>query len=28
VITITQDNLVGVAAATGELLWKRPFKTS
>jgi outer membrane protein assembly factor BamB len=28
VITITQDNLVGVAAATGELLWKRPFTTS
>lgn len=25
VITITQDNLVGVSAATGELLWKRPF---
>ncbi len=25
VITLTQDNLVGVAAATGELLWQRPF---
>jgi outer membrane protein assembly factor BamB len=25
VITTTQDNLVGVSAATGELLWKRPF---
>ena len=25
VITITQDNLVGVSASTGELLWKRPF---
>lgn len=25
VITMTQDNLVGVAAATGELLWKRPY---
>ena len=23
-ITFTQDNLIGVAAATGELLWKRP----
>ena len=27
VITFTQDNLVGVSASTGELLWKRPFKT-
>jgi outer membrane protein assembly factor BamB len=26
VITFTQDNLIGVAAATGELLWKMPFK--
>ena len=25
VITTTQENLVGVAAASGELLWKRPF---
>jgi len=25
VITTTQENLVGVSAATGELLWKRPF---
>ena len=25
VITMTQDNLVAVAAATGELLWKRPY---
>ena len=25
VITITQDNLVAVSAATGELLWKRPY---
>lgn len=25
VITFTQDNLVGVSAATGELLWKRPY---
>jgi outer membrane protein assembly factor BamB len=25
VITMTQENLVGVSAATGELLWKRPF---
>jgi outer membrane protein assembly factor BamB len=25
VITTTQDNLVGVSEATGELLWKRPF---
>ena len=27
VITFTQDNLIGVSAATGELLWTRPFKT-
>ena len=27
VITFTQDNLVGVSASTGELLWTRPFKT-
>ena len=27
VITFTQDNLVGVSASTGELLWKRPFTT-
>lgn len=25
VITMTQDNLVGVNAATGELLWRRPY---
>jgi outer membrane protein assembly factor BamB len=25
VVTFTQDNLIGVAAATGELLWKRPY---
>jgi outer membrane protein assembly factor BamB len=25
VITLTQANLVGVSAATGELLWRRPF---
>jgi outer membrane protein assembly factor BamB len=25
VITTTQENLVGVSAATGELLWKRPY---
>jgi outer membrane protein assembly factor BamB len=28
VVTFTQDNLIGVSAATGELLWKRPFTTS
>src|SRR5947209_2940922 len=28
VIVFTQENLVGVSAATGELLWKRPFTTS
>jgi outer membrane protein assembly factor BamB len=27
VIGFSQENLVGVAAATGELLWKRPFST-
>jgi len=27
VIVLTQENLVGVAEATGELLWKRPFST-
>jgi outer membrane protein assembly factor BamB len=27
VIVFTQDNLVGVAEATGQLLWKRPFTT-
>jgi outer membrane protein assembly factor BamB len=27
VIVLTQENVVGVAAATGELLWKRPFST-
>lgn len=25
IITMTQDNLVSVSAATGELLWKRPY---
>lgn len=25
IVTMTQDNLVGVSAATGELLWKRPY---
>ncbi len=25
IVTLTQENLVGVAAATGELLWRRPF---
>ena len=25
IVTFTQDNLVGVSAATGELLWRRPF---
>ena len=25
VITMTQDNLVGVSTANGELLWKRPY---
>jgi outer membrane protein assembly factor BamB len=27
VITFTHQNLVGVALATGKLLWKRPFRT-
>jgi outer membrane protein assembly factor BamB len=27
VITFTQENLIGVSAATGELLWRRPFTT-
>src|SRR2546427_5001110 len=27
IIVFTQENLVGVSAATGELLWKRPFTT-
>ena len=27
VIVFTQENLVGVSAASGELLWKRPFTT-
>jgi len=27
VIVLTQDNLIGVSAASGELLWTRPFKT-
>ena len=25
IVTMTQDNLVGVSAANGELLWRRPF---
>ena len=25
IVTMTQDNLVGVAAASGELLWRRPY---
>jgi outer membrane protein assembly factor BamB len=28
IIVLTQDNLVGVSAAAGDLLWKRPFTTS
>jgi outer membrane protein assembly factor BamB len=28
VVVLTQEQLVGVAAATGELLWKRPFSTA
>jgi outer membrane protein assembly factor BamB len=28
VIVFSQENLVGVSAATGELLWKRPFSTN
>jgi hypothetical protein len=27
VVVFSQENLVGVAAATGELLWRRPFST-
>jgi len=27
VVTFTQENLVGVSVATGELLWSRPFTT-
>jgi outer membrane protein assembly factor BamB len=27
VVTLTQENIVGVAAASGELLWRRPFRT-
>jgi outer membrane protein assembly factor BamB len=27
VITLTQDNVVGVSAADGRLLWRRPFTT-
>ncbi len=27
IVTFTQNNLVGVAEATGELLWKRPYTT-
>ena len=27
VTTLTQDNIVGVSAADGRLLWRRPFKT-
>ena len=27
IVVFTQENLVGVSAATGELLWKRPFTT-
>jgi outer membrane protein assembly factor BamB len=28
VVVFSQENLVGVNAATGELLWRRPFSTS
>lgn len=28
VIVFTQENLVGVSASNGELLWKRPFSTN
>jgi outer membrane protein assembly factor BamB len=28
VVTFTQDNLVGVSAATGELLWRRSYMTN
>jgi outer membrane protein assembly factor BamB len=27
VVTFTQENIVGVSQETGELLWRRPFKT-
>jgi outer membrane protein assembly factor BamB len=27
VVTFTQDNLVGIDAATGRLLWRRPYST-
>jgi len=27
IVAFTQDNLIGVSAASGELLWKRPYKT-
>ena len=27
VVTFTQENLVGVSASSGELLWRRPFTT-
>ena len=27
VVTFTHQSLIGVAVATGELLWRRPFKT-
>ena len=27
VVTFTQENLVGISVATGELLWRRPFTT-
>jgi outer membrane protein assembly factor BamB len=27
IVTFTQENVVGISAATGELLWKRPFTT-
>jgi outer membrane protein assembly factor BamB len=27
IVTLTQENVIGVAAATGELLWKRPLTT-
>jgi outer membrane protein assembly factor BamB len=27
IVTLTQDNLIGVAEETGELLWRRPYKT-
>ena len=27
IITLTQDNIVGVSAADGRLLWRRPYKT-